>query len=374
LFESVTKENVEISSPPYDVLLGIEKAKFVISLYPKGEGDDGGRWVSLYLRTLGSLNHSSRHNRGIYLHCTITTADGEITELKDQIKCHELDIDSESGNGWSRFCEIDTFVKLFCNGELTIVADLTIDLNESANTFVENIKAIQSFESFSDLTVVCGQKKFRCHKNIFASRSSLFKSMLEAEMKEKQTNEINITDSNPEHVQMMIDYIYADELPQNLSDVAADLLHLAVKYDLQGLTNACEDSLVSNLNKDNALTSLVTLDTYMPTSIKRQVVLEYIASNALDIIDSEHWKIFVKNHNSLVTEVFRCLATMREVEQASSAYKLACSAELIAQLTSNHAEQLACCDSPVIFLAVLEKQLRLAMDSRNTILNRNFNV
>jgi len=39
---------------------------------------------------------------------------------------------------------------------------------------------------YADITIVCGDKTFKCHKIILASRSPVFKTMFDADMKEKE--------------------------------------------------------------------------------------------------------------------------------------------------------------------------------------------
>ena len=105
---------------------------------------------------------------------------------------------------------------------------------------------------FTDCSITCEGKEFRCHKSILAARSSVFDAMFTHNMEEKISSRVDIIDLDSETVQDMITYIYSGKVGE-LDGKATGLLSAAEKYDLRELKQLCEDSLCNNINTDNVL-------------------------------------------------------------------------------------------------------------------------
>ena len=105
---------------------------------------------------------------------------------------------------------------------------------------------------FTDCSITCEGREFRCHQNILAARSSVFDAMFTHNMEEKISSRVDIIDLDSETVQDMITYIYSGKVGE-LDGKATGLLSAAEKYDLRELKQLCEDSLCNNINTDNVL-------------------------------------------------------------------------------------------------------------------------
>jgi len=302
LIESVAEENVALTSSKYNVQVGNENITYTMQFFPKGYKSRRGKYSSIFLK-LDTMDNST--DQTIDLAFAMKDNKGVVDGKRKYrtIKACRL---AKFWYGCSNFHLIKDLSRSYDrHNKLIVVACLQITVRDNGNRYVQNMQSIINFDSFSDLTIICGRKKFRCHKVIMAARSTVFKAMLENEMQEKKTNEVKIEDSSPKAVKMMIDFIYTDKLPENVDPIAVELIHLAVKYDLASLIQICEVSLLSNLCNDNALTTLIALDTYRPTSSTRQEIVKHIAAHALDIIKSEEWGIFAKDHPNLTTDILR---------------------------------------------------------------------
>ena len=123
-----------------------------------------------------------------------------------------------------------------------------------------------------------------------AARSPVFRAMLQADMKEKQTRKIDIEDSKPEIVGEMLRFIYTGDIPnEKLDALASDLLGTSDKYELNYLKKICEDKLCSTLKVDNSIECLVLGDLHNASKLKK-MALELVAKNMSKIVETDVYK------------------------------------------------------------------------------------
>ncbi|KAG8194247.1 hypothetical protein JTE90_024577 [Oedothorax gibbosus] len=154
---------------------------------------------------------------------------------------------------------------------------------------------------FSDITMKCGDVNVSAHRNILASRSPVFKAMLEKPMKENLTGEIKIDDMQPDTVKGMLNYIYCGKVRDFSEGTACDLLYAADKYQLLELKEMCVSYLkakISNSNVFRILDVAVLHDDHLKTT-----VIEYIGENFTVIEKSKGWAQFKKENPSLALDV-----------------------------------------------------------------------
>lgn len=307
------KEGERITSEKYKIrLLG----EVVFNLYPKGSGKRKGKSVDIFL-VYPKIETASRK-----VNCIISfKKNGELREsgIGKEVTINKL----LKSNGCMNFCSFEVLKDVFVNETLTIVADLTIsDENLVKTTYnhddelLNDLKKVSSLETFFDFTILCGGEKFPCHKVILASRSEVLKAMLVNETDEKLKCQAEVKDARPPIVKVMLDFIYQGKIPVNIKDICGDTLYLATKYDLPGLVEACEVSLFDTLCKENALATLVIIDRHCPESVTRKKVIKYIAENILDIIDSQDWDRFAKEHSLIVKDVMKSMAMAALISKA----------------------------------------------------------
>ncbi|KAI4389749.1 hypothetical protein MLD38_001941 [Melastoma candidum] len=90
------------------------------------------------------------------------------------------------------------------------------------------------------------------HRAILASRSPVFKAMLENKMEESRSGIIRISEASTEALNVFVSYLYAAEASLN-EQMACELLVLAEKYQVKHLKSYCEKFLISKLNWDNSV-------------------------------------------------------------------------------------------------------------------------
>ncbi len=152
------------------------------------------------------------------------------------------------------------------------------DLTGNSGTLGACFQSLRDSGDLCDVTLVCEGVEFRCHKIVLAARSDVFRAMFSNHyMKESQSNMVNITDSDPETVSQMLDFLYTDQ-PRNMYKYALGLLPLADKYNLPRLRLECERYLSDNISQIDALDILLLADKHSLTRLT-DVAVNYVALN-----------------------------------------------------------------------------------------------
>merc|ERR1711902_409001 len=132
---------------------------------------------------------------------------------------------------------------------------------------------------FSDVTLICGEKRFSCHKFILSARSDVFKAMFSHEnTKEGQTNQAEITDTDPDTLEQLLKYIYSDKLECDMPNLASSLMTAADKYNIPRLKSLCEESICNNIEVSNAADILVLAHMYEASNLK-VMAIDFIMNN-----------------------------------------------------------------------------------------------
>lgn len=127
--------------------------------------------------------------------------------------------------------------------------------------------SLLSSGELSDVTLVVGREELKAHKLVLSTRSPVFKTMFQVNMKEKLTNRVKIEDVGLPVLQEMLTFIYTGKSP-NLKNMASELLFAADKYQLDRLKLMCEEELCSQLNEKNASQTLELADRHNATQLK----------------------------------------------------------------------------------------------------------
>ncbi|KAJ8416838.1 hypothetical protein AAFF_G00327160 [Aldrovandia affinis] len=106
---------------------------------------------------------------------------------------------------------------------------------------------------FTDITLQCATgQAFRCHKAVLSARSSYFKVMFTADMRERSNSLIKLTGIDAESLSALVDYVYTAQVSITQANVQS-LLEAADLLQFDSVKEACEDFLVRFLDIDNCL-------------------------------------------------------------------------------------------------------------------------
>ncbi|XP_018540283.1 kelch-like protein 23 [Lates calcarifer] len=107
---------------------------------------------------------------------------------------------------------------------------------------------------FTDVSLQCGEsgQVFRCHKALLSARSSYFKVMFTADMRERSNSVIKLTGVDCGVLGALVNYVYTAQVCITESNVQS-LLEAADLLQFISVKQACEDFLIRLLDVDNCL-------------------------------------------------------------------------------------------------------------------------
>ena len=123
----------------------------------------------------------------------------------------------------------------------------------------ENLDDFFLSKELSDVHIECQDQKFEAHQIILSASSPVFRSMFQADMKEKKSQVVEIKDLEPAVMSEMLKFIYtrscvATEENENPDlDMVSDILEASDKYQMVTLKNVCQSLLSAHLSVENSL-------------------------------------------------------------------------------------------------------------------------
>ncbi|GFX38469.1 TD and POZ domain-containing protein 1 [Trichonephila clavipes] len=200
-------------------------------------------------------------------------------------------------------------IEYVCYGRPLIQEEnLTTDDLESKYMTLDSTKILkENLESSYKENLLCDTKlqtktgSFPAHKYILSARSPVFKAMFTNDMRERNSECVNIEDLSDGTVRSMLLYMYTATLPNLHWDRACDLYTAADKYEILSLKSKCASFLKDNLTQDNALNLLILTDMHQDKNLK-SAVQDYIL-NHTDIFNTNEWKLFMKTNVELAADL-----------------------------------------------------------------------
>ena len=153
--------------------------------------------------------------------------------------------------------------------------------------------------SNSDFEIVCGQgeeTKFKVHKLILATRSSVFKAMFNsiADNKESQNGQVKVPDIDPVTMKALLKFIYTDFVSKN--DITMALFYASDKYDLKKLTTFCEKVLMNHFDTENVIDILIDCQDCMTAKNIEESAKAFIVENVGQIVKTPSWYDLMENN------------------------------------------------------------------------------
>jgi len=313
-------------SPIYSVQIGGEKSNWRIFMFPRGEVEADRDMVVIYLelfsvvkayktqftfdietpkgywpnyaKALFSRKFASKHRAFIpeWYWASRGMTEGGKLELPEA----------------EHLGPRDKFAELFIDNEMTIVATLVIDMEqegencgthmEAADNFTADMRSM-SVIAEKDFTVICDKKEFPCNKLILSARSKYFKAIF---VHDQNKTETKIDDSSPEMVETLLKFMSDGLIPDEIDDIAMELIPVADKYGPANLIKVCSESIMNNLSPENAVETVILIDRHKKEL--REKVFDFIKKHAAQVVNSEKWDKLAQDFPGLVKDMFVAMA------------------------------------------------------------------
>jgi len=163
-----------------------------------------------------------------------------------------------------------------------------------------NDQDIYNNKEFSDAALICNNTIFECHKVLLATRSPVFKMILD---KKHMKNKIQASAFKPEVMAELLQFIYTGKCSNNIDKFAIDLFRAADRYQIDSLKEHCQEKLISSINVANCLSLLILGERYRRPSIKKSA-LKFMVENKESIIIEGELKSYPSLMMEILNEVF----------------------------------------------------------------------
>ncbi|GBM67078.1 Speckle-type POZ protein [Araneus ventricosus] len=170
----------------------------------------------------------------------------------------------------------------------------------------EDMKTIYKIHCFADVELKTKTKSFPAHKIILCSRSPVFKTMMISDMKEKNTDCIEVDDLENDTVEQLLLCLYSDSLPNIQLKSATQLYYAADKYQIGKLKEMCFSFFTQNLSTSNASDLLHLADTHNDSNL-RKVVEDFILEHKDQVFGSNGWEKLIESNPQLVIKTMQLI-------------------------------------------------------------------
>jgi len=289
-----------------------------LEVFPNGEeGEDNSDYVAVFLTSRRQEDLEVKYD------FSVQKADGTCWgRIGNTFKKFSPEQNSWGyGKAFSKAKLLEKTSDLLPGGRLTIVCNLEIyysdrqtegkrqkiefKVEEMASLGDDMSKAFLN-PTFADVTLICKDKSFPCHKAVLSSRSDVFAAMFShKETAENMRNEVDLADTDPEVLEQLLMFLYTDRCNE-LQTMASSLLTEADKYNVPRLKAACEEAMSENIDVANAATVLVLAYLHEAKNLQA-VAVDFVTANMVKVSETPGWKKITESHPRVMHEVLMSL-------------------------------------------------------------------
>ncbi|KAI3943450.1 hypothetical protein MKW92_012735 [Papaver armeniacum] len=187
---------------------------------------------------------------------------------------------------------------------------------------IQSLKSLLESGTGSDVTFQVGDKKFKAHKLVVATRSLVFKAQFFGLVGNPDIKTVVIEDFDPIAFKAMLLFLYTDELPEahelfdsdprcTSTTVVQHLLAAADRFDLARLKLMCEAKLCEEITTDTVAITLTLAEQHHCVQLKT-VCLNFAArpENLGAVMQSEGFAYLEESCPSLLLELLETVAVV----------------------------------------------------------------
>ncbi|OMO50136.1 BTB/POZ-like protein [Corchorus olitorius] len=162
----------------------------------------------------------------------------------------------------------------------------------------------------ADVTINTADGTLKAHKAVLSASSAVFESMFHHDLKEKESSTIHIEDMSLESCMAFLSYLYGTIKQEDFWKHRLALLGAANKYDIVDLKDACEDSLLEDINSQNVLERLQESWLYQLNRLKKGCMTYLIDFGKIYDVRDEINNFFRHADRELMLEMFQEVLTV----------------------------------------------------------------
>jgi len=136
---------------------------------------------------------------------------------------------------------------------LAVVMVTTLNGNNTNALHLRDVK-------YGDWTVIVGNTRIPCHRDVLMKHSPVFAAMMQSNMKECETSSVHIKDFDEKTVTGMLSYMYSGWDNGEMNCIADKLVTIAQKYDIQTLKKSAVAALCVAVDDSSICTKLKFAD------------------------------------------------------------------------------------------------------------------
>ncbi|XP_051124102.1 BTB/POZ domain-containing protein At1g21780 isoform X1 [Andrographis paniculata] len=157
----------------------------------------------------------------------------------------------------------------------------------------------------ADVTIYTADGTLKAHKAILSASSPVFQSMFQHDLKEKESSTVNIEDMTSDSCTALLSYLYGTISQEAFWRHRLALLGAANKYDIVDLKDACEESLLEDINSGNVLERLQEAWLYQLDKLKKGCLMYLLDFGKIYDVREEMNTFFRQADRELVVEMFQ---------------------------------------------------------------------
>ncbi|XP_027148513.1 BTB/POZ domain-containing protein At1g21780 [Coffea eugenioides] len=161
----------------------------------------------------------------------------------------------------------------------------------------------------ADVIINTADGTVRSHKAILSASSPVFHSMFLHNLREKESSTIDIEDMSTESCTALLSYLYGTIKQEDFWKHRLALLGTANKYDIADLKDACEESLLEDINTGNVLERLQEAWLYQLNKLKKGCLMYLFDFGKIYDIKDEISNFFRQADRELMVEMFQEVLT-----------------------------------------------------------------
>lgn len=203
---------------------------------------------------------------------------------------------------------IDNFLIIICQADIKVLGEERTEVNQDLTPRVvqeqlsQKLLGLLNSENYSDVTILIGTEKFKVHKSMLTMNSEYFDTMFKSGFKEANDCELEIKEVNPDVFKIILEYIYAQKIPEDLESKAKDILVAADLFCLQPLFDICVQVLCKRVTLENCIDLMILAETYCLKDLK-QIAVDLVKNNSKCVINTEQWKELKVSNSQLAFDI-----------------------------------------------------------------------